>query len=79
MRVIFVESCEVEVINSFDEALDDAESSTEIFNPGDIIEFDILDPPTRFDGAEDTMNINVQFPDGSVCFGMSREWFNELT
>lgn len=81
MKVRFVTDCEIEVFETFDEALDDGETSTEVFRVGDEAEFDLLDAPLKFDGnefvpAEDT--VNVQFGDGSVAFGLSREWFEEI-
>lgn len=81
MKVRFTDSCEIEVFESFDEALDDGETSTEIFREGDEAEFDILDSPLRFDGNDlvpDDSIVNVQFGDGSVAFGLSRSWFEEL-
>lgn len=81
MKVEFLLDCEIEVIESFDEAMDDAESTTELFHKGDQTEFDILDHPQRFNGDEfedhPTM-VNVQFGDGSVAFGLSCEWYKEI-
>jgi hypothetical protein len=81
MKVRFVTKCEIEIFDSFDEALDDGETSDEIFDVGDITYFNLLDPPLRFDGKgfiPDKDNVNVQFDDGSVAFGISRTWFEEI-
>lgn len=81
MKVQFVVDCEIEVFESADEALEDAETTTETFNVGDTAEFDIFGVPQRFDGSnfvDDTENVNVQFGDGSVAFGLGRCWFKEI-
>lgn len=81
MKVRFITKCEIEVLESFDEALDDGETTTEVFNVGDTAEFDLLDPPERMVGnkmVSDTENVNVQFGDGSVAFGLSKSWFEEM-
>lgn len=81
MKVQFVTACEIEVFETFDEALDDGETCTQVFNEGDKAEFDVLDSPLRFDGnnlVPDDSTVNVQFGDGSVAFGLSRSWFEEI-
>ena len=81
MKVEFIQACEIEVFTSFDEALDDGETETEIFFVGDTAEFDIIDHPEKLvDGKfqPDTQLLNVQFGDGSVAFGLSKEWFKEI-
>ncbi len=81
MKVEFLLDCEIEVIESFDEAMDGAESTSELFRTGDQTEFDIIDHPQRFNGDEledhPTM-VNVQFGDGSVAFGLCCEWYKEI-
>jgi len=79
MKVRFKSKCEIECVDSFDEALDDAETSTEVFDVGDEVEFDVLDHPQKFqhgDFVDDTNFLNVQFGNGSVAFGLSKEWFD---
>jgi len=81
MKVQLLKDIEIEVIESFDAALDDAESVTEVFKTGETIEFDVTDHPLRMiDGElkEDPDTINVQFGDGSVAFGLSLEWFKVI-
>ena len=81
MKVEFVTNVEIEVIESFDEAMDDAESTIEVFCKGDVVEFDIIGRPQRFNGNEfedhPTM-VDVQFGDGSVAFGLCYEWYKEV-
>ena len=81
MKIKFVCPVEIEVFESFDEALDDGETSTEAFQAGDIVEFDVIDHPQRMiDGqlVDDINTVNVQFGNGSVSFGISKEWYEEL-
>jgi hypothetical protein len=81
MKVKFNTDCEIEVISSYDEALDDVEGSTEIIRAGSKLDFDVIGHPERFQAGkgfvEDKTLVNVQFPDGSVAFGISTEWFDE--
>lgn len=81
MKVQFTQPVEIEVIESFDAALDDAESTFEVFSPGDTIEFEVIGHPERLMNGElreDSSLLNVQFGNGSVAFGLSTSWFNIL-
>jgi len=81
MKVKFLESCEIEVFDSFDEALDDGETSTEVFMPGHTAEFDVIGHPEKMEGGKlvpATDFVNVQFGNGSVAFGLDKAWFETL-
>ena len=81
MKIRWLCDVELEVIESFDEALDNADSSTEIFRAGEQTEFDVFGYLERvIDGKleEDKNFLNIQFGDGSVSFGVSKEWFEEI-
>jgi hypothetical protein len=79
MKVVFKDSCEIEIFESFDEAQDDGETSTEVFLPGEEVEFDVIgfgQKMTDFGLAHDPNIVNVQFPNGHVAFGLSTDWFD---
>lgn len=81
MKVEFVEDCEIEVIKNFNEALDEVESSSELFRIGEQTEFEIIDHPQKFDGeklVDDPDYVNVQFSDGSMAYCLCRQWFKEV-
>lgn len=84
MKVKFLVLCEIEVYETVEEAAEGdmlEEGQTEVFLPGQEADFDIVDHPLRFNGTdlvEDPNILNVQFGDGSVAFGISREWFEEV-
>ena len=82
MKVKFTSDVELEIIESFEEALDDAESTTEVFKQDTVVDFDVFGYGERMiDGelVEDRNLLNVQFADGSVAFGVSTEWFEQVT
>lgn len=77
MKAKFTKQCEIEIVDHYDEDIDDVISSIEMFNEGEEIEFDVFGHPERvIDGniVEDTSLLNIQFGDGSVAFGVSKEW-----
>ena len=86
MRVRFLERCEIEVWEDYDEVLDDGETRTEIFQIGEETEFDLIDYGQRmmpdengeYDLRPDPDVLNVQFGDGSVALGLSRSWFTVI-
>ena len=83
MKIQFLDSCEIEVCESFYDALDDAETRTERFEAGEEVEFDVFGHPQSFNKnigqiVDDKAYVNVQFPDGSVAFGLSVDWFEEV-
>jgi len=82
MKVKFTNETELEIIESYDEALDDAESTITAFKKDSVVEFDVFGYGERMiDGelVEDRNLLNVQFADGSVAFGVSTEWFEQVT
>jgi hypothetical protein len=81
MKIQFNQSCEIEVWNNYDEILDSVDYSTALFNSGDIVEFEVFGHPEKFNGKtfeEDTELFNVKFNDGSVAYGISKDWFTIL-
>jgi hypothetical protein len=81
MKVKWKVPVELEVIESFDKAMDDVDSYTERFNAGEVTEFDIFGYAERFVKGklkEDKTLPNIQFGDGSVTFGVSTEWFEVI-
>lgn len=63
------------------DSIDDGEPvyGSEIFDAGEEVEVDLIGYPERFDGTklvEDTSEWNIQFGDGTVALGVSREWFD---
>ena len=76
MKVKFVKDCEIEVVQSFDEDTEKTKSYFEILKVDEELEFDIVDFAKMPDGKTDDRNaLNVQFPDGSVAFGLMTDWF----
>lgn len=67
-----VQDCEM-TIHSSEE---DEEGVGKIFRVGDILEFFVVDHP-EIGGQESVAHANIQFPDGSMAFGVSGEWFEE--
>jgi len=63
----FIEDCELEVVVSYDEISDSTESEIECFCVGDTADFDIVD-----DNGD---NVDVQFGDGSVSYGVPKRYF----
>ena len=76
MKATFITDCAVEVVENFHEEEDHAEITEEHFCIGDEIEFDIFGHPMKLDDknklVEDLDKIHIQFGDGSVAFGLSR-------
>lgn len=71
MKVRFVVSCEIEVVENFDEESDQiTEKKTETISQYEELDFDVI--------AEDETSVTVQFPDGSVAFNLQKEWFYEI-
>lgn len=71
-------ACDVELtivtgLNRAEEPIEEIE----VFRKGGEIDFDLVDHPQRVEGdklVDDTRFWNIQFPDGSMAFGVSREW-----
>jgi hypothetical protein len=75
--VRFLVDCEITIC----ENTEDEEGSQTTFKIGETADFDVIDHPLRWNGqgfVEDLDMVNVQFGDGSVAFGISKEWY-EIT
>jgi hypothetical protein len=64
ITVKFLQDCQLEVILSYDEKTDHAETALESFSKDESVTFDV------FDVMEDVGTINVQFGDGSCIYGL---------
>lgn len=78
MKAIFNRDCEVEVVIGLGS---DSQPifEPEIFRKGDEIDFDLNGHPDKFNGEKfvpDTNLWNIQFGDGTMGMGLSREWFD---
>lgn len=69
MKIRFTKDSEIEVVEYYDEENDKAVTTKEIFKKDEVTEIDILNDE-RNDGT-----IDVQFGDGTVCFGLLKECF----
>jgi hypothetical protein len=77
MKLKFIVDCELNIVTQLNEEQEPIET-VEVFRIGEIIECDLIDHPERMVEGEfipDTNLWNVQFGDGSMAFGVSREWF----
>jgi hypothetical protein len=71
-------ACDVELtlVTGLDRAEEPIEE-IEVFRKGREIDFDLIDYAQRMEGdklVDDPRFWNIQFPDGSMAFGVSREW-----
>lgn len=70
---------EFEVTANFDEENDFPETESQLFKKGTELDFEVVDyGQFAITGKDDPNCWNIQFPDGSVAFGCSREWFEIL-
>lgn len=77
MIVKFVTECEITIC----ENTEDEEGSTEVFHVGQTADFEIFGHPERLvngEWVEDEDYVNVQFADGSVAFGIGRDWYEVI-
>lgn len=70
MKIRFTENCEIQVILTINEELDDIENFNESFKICDVVEVDVLE--------EHAEKIDVQFGDGSVTYGLPKNCFEEV-
>lgn len=78
MKLQFNRPVQLEIVEKIEEN-DTPIESQEIFQSGEIIEVDLIDHPLRMKDGElvpDENLWNVQFGDGSMAFGVDREWFD---
>lgn len=62
-KLVFLQDCEIEVVESYDDEEDEAVTKTEAFKTGDVCEGDDLE--SDLDGK-----ISFQFPDGSCVYNL---------
>lgn len=70
MKIQFLNDCELEVVESFNEEHDVAETSSEFFKTGEIVDVDITD--------ECETTTTFQFGDGSLACAVSNKLFQKL-
>ena len=71
MKIRFLEDVELDVIEEFDELTEDIKSSAELFKAGTVNEIDVFSD----EDDEDAEHVDIQFGNGSVCFGVMKSWF----
>ena len=79
MKLKFNRDVQLEIVERVEN--DTPVESQEVFRAGDTIDVDLIDHPFRMVGERllpDPTIWNVQFGDGSMAFGVSREWFDIL-
>jgi hypothetical protein len=79
MKVKLRKDTELEVSTGYDEEGDIANTETESYAAGTELEFEIVDFAQRMvDGklVDDPDTWNIQLGDGSVAFGVSKDWFD---
>jgi len=82
MKYLVKEPCELEIIESIDQHDEIDSSTTETFQVGEVVEFDIFEHCNKWSNeevkfVEDKNIANIQFGDGSISIGVSLEWFEE--
>ena len=65
-----VSDCEMTIHSS----PEDESGEVKVFVAGTVLEFFVVDHP-MVNGKESTELANIQFPDGSMAFGVSGSWF----
>jgi len=73
MKIKFKTDIELEVVESYDEANDHAETSNETFKAGEVHEVDLLDS-----AGDMSVVVDIQFGDGSVAFSVPTDFFEVL-
>lgn len=70
MVIRFNEKCELEIIDSYNEETDDAETHNEVFAKGEEVECDLVD--------DNGTSVNVQFADGSMLYCLPKNLYTVL-
>ena len=86
MLVRFLTNWDLEIVENYDEDNDCPDITWESFKIGDETEFDIFGHPLYINKInpddksleENLEEVNVQFGDGSIAFGIRMEWFEEI-
>lgn len=71
MLIRFIEPCELEIVESYDEETDTTETTTLVVQRGDEHDVDIED-------ERDNDTTNFQFGDGSMAYGVPNRLFKKL-
>ena len=68
MKIKWLENVELNIVNTIDdnEIIDDDNIS---------IDAGIIDEVDIFGGEETKKTVDIQFDDGSCCFGVNKKWF----
>lgn len=77
MKIKLLQDTELTIVTHLNEE-DEPVEVNELFKAGTVLECDLIDHPERMVEGNfvlDTSLWNVQFGDGSMTFGVSREWF----
>ena len=67
MIIQWLQDCEVEIVEWYDEENDETHTSDEIFKKGETSDVDLVD-----DRGE---TVNFQFPDGSMVYGLPKKLY----
>lgn len=62
----------------YDECNNALSTEDRAYSPGDILEFNVVGHPLRFNGVdfvEDNKLWDILFPDGSMAFAVDSRWF----
>lgn len=68
MKIRFTEDVELEVVTNYDEASDKAETTSESFKRGDVVDVDL--------DREGDVTSSFQFGDGSMAYNVPNELFD---
>lgn len=76
-KIRFICDCEIEVLHTLSED-EEPESEPKLFKKGTEVEIFVVDYPQKHTNegfVDDESKINVQFPDGSMAYCISLDWF----
>ena len=74
MKIRFNRDVELQIIETFDDALDEVTSACfETFKAGEVHDVEIMD----WDSVKSDI-CTIQFGDGSCAYGVSTKWFDEV-
>lgn len=71
MEIQFLEECELEIVQSFDEKSETLDCEDRIFNVGDVYDVDIVEEREQF--------VDIQFGNGGVAYNVNKQWYKELS
>lgn len=70
-KITFKEDVQLEIVESYDEETDETESSIEGFKAGEVYDVDILNEEENGEVGD---FVNIQFGDGSCCYGVPKQY-----